>query len=204
MPAPSPSTRSPAIFSGTTSPEYGDGFNAMLCCGPIHRGVALAGRSRHRRAPRRAAGRAKPRRRKDRLGRSDRRLEARRDDEFRAARREGSRHHRRFGRRIWRSRLSEVVQREDRRAGMANLHRSGARRARQRDLAEGRQLEDGRRPDLAHRELRRRHRHALLGRRQSRLMAVGPASGRQLVDRLDAGARPEHRQDQVGLSVHAE
>ena len=24
-------------------PEYGDGFNAMLCCGPIHRGVALAG-----------------------------------------------------------------------------------------------------------------------------------------------------------------
>ena len=24
-------------------PEYGDGFNAVLCCGPIHRGVALAG-----------------------------------------------------------------------------------------------------------------------------------------------------------------
>ena len=31
-------------------PEYGDGFNAVLCCGPIHRGVALDGRSRHRRA----------------------------------------------------------------------------------------------------------------------------------------------------------
>jgi len=24
-------------------PEYGDGFNAMLCCGPVSRGVALAG-----------------------------------------------------------------------------------------------------------------------------------------------------------------
>src|SRR5215475_3556504 len=24
-------------------PEYEDGFNAMLCCGPIHRGLALGG-----------------------------------------------------------------------------------------------------------------------------------------------------------------
>jgi hypothetical protein len=81
---------------------------------------------------------------------------------------------------------------------MANLDRSRARRARQRDLAQGRLLEDWRRPDLADWELRRRHRHALLGRRQS-----GPASGRQSLDRLDARARPEYRQDQMGIGVVA-
>ena len=82
---------------------------AVLRPYPSRRGAR--GRSRHRRAARREAGRAEPRGRQSRLGRSDRRLEARRHDELRAARREGSRHHRRLGRRIWRSRLSEVLQR---------------------------------------------------------------------------------------------
>ena len=74
-------------------PEYGDGFNAyavLRACQP-RRGAR--GRSRPCRPARCAACRAEPRRRQGRLGHSDRRLEARRDDEFVAARRKGSRHH---------------------------------------------------------------------------------------------------------------
>ena len=80
---------------------------------------------------------------------------------------------------------------------------SPAGRARQRDLA-GRHLDARRRHDLADRRLRRRDQHAVLGHRQSRPLELGPQEGRQSLEQLAARARPRHRRDQVGLSVHAE
>ena len=123
----------------------------MLCCGPIHRGVALKGDLGLRRDARRPARGAQRQRRQGRLGAEDRRMEERRHDEPGAARRQGPRDHRRLGRRVRRARLSEILQCQDRRAGMDDLHRPGPGRAGQRDLAQGRQLEDRRRPDLADR-----------------------------------------------------
>ena len=72
----------PATSSGATSPNMSEGFNAMLCCGPIHRGVALKDDLVYRRPPRREAGRPQPRRRQGRLGGEDRRLEERRDHQL--------------------------------------------------------------------------------------------------------------------------
>ena len=185
-------------------PEYGDGFNAMLCCGPIHRGVALAGD---------LVIVARLDARLVALNRADGKVvwEAPIDDWKRGVTTNSAplvvKDHVIIGVSGGEYGVRGYLKSFDAKTGKlewTDLHHSGARRARQRDLAQGRQLEDRRRPDLADGELRRRHRHALLGRRQSRLLAVGPASGRQSLDRLDAGARPEHRQDQMGLPVHAE
>ena len=65
-------------------------------------------------------------------------------------------------------------------------------------------LEDRRRADLADRQLRRGYQHALLGRGQSGLLGRRAASRRQSVDRQHAGARSRHRQDQMGLPIHAQ
>ena len=144
------------------------------CCAAARSTAAWRSRAIcvYRRAPRCHAGGAQPRPTARSSGSSeDRRLEERRHHQLGAplvVRR--PRHHRRLGRRIRRARLPQVLQRQDRRARMDDLHDSGARRAGQRDLAEGRQLEDRRRADLAHRQLRCRDQHALLGHRQSRLL----------------------------------
>ena len=62
-------------------------------------------------------------------------------------------------------------------------HRAGARRAGQRDLAEGRSVEDRRRLDLGHRQLRSRNQPRLLGHRQRRPVDGRPAARRQSLHR---------------------
>ncbi len=61
---------------------------------------------------------------------------------------------RRLGRRTRGSRLCRCVRRRDRQAAMENLHGAGPRRAGQRDLAQGRPMEDRRRLGVDHRRLR--------------------------------------------------
>ena len=60
MRACSRSTPGPAISSGATSRNMSEGFNAMLCCGPIHRGLALKDDLVYRRPPRCQAGGPQP------------------------------------------------------------------------------------------------------------------------------------------------
>ena len=133
-------------------PKYEDGLDAMLCCGPINRGVALLGDKVY-------------------VATLDARLVALNAKDGSVA----------WEQKIddWKNGLSEtgaplVVKghviigisggeygvrgylksydrRDRRRSQWTDLHRPGPRRAGQRDLAQGRQLEDRRRPDLAHR-----------------------------------------------------
>ena len=147
--------------------------------------------------------RAQPQGRLGGLAADDRRLEGSDHRDRRAARGQGrgDRRHRR--RRIRRARLHQGLRRQDRRAALADLHDPGPRRARQRHLA-GRHLAARRRRHLAAGRLRRRDRYPVLGHRQPRPLELGPAQGRQSLELIAARPRSRHRQDQVGLSVHAE
>ncbi len=100
---------------------------------------------------------------------------------------------RRLGRRARRARLRGRVRRRDRQADLAHLHRAGAGRARQRDLAQGRPVEERRCAGLGHRQLRPGHQPDVLGHRQRRAVDGRPAAGRQPLHRVDRGARRHHR-----------
>ena len=58
--------------------------------------------------------------------------------------------------------------RGDRQGAVADVHHSRARRTRQRNLAQGRPVEERRRLRVGHRQLRSRHESRVLGRRQRR------------------------------------
>ena len=118
------------------------------------------------RAARRHGGRARCEDRQGRLGGEGRGLEAGLLHDDGPADREGQSPGWRCRRRVRRARLRPGVRRADRQVGLEDLHRPGARRARQRHLEEGGHLEDGRRLHLDDRQLRSRHQHGLLGHRQ--------------------------------------
>ena len=66
-------------------------------------------------------------------------------------------------------------------------------------------LEDRRRADLADRQLRRRHQHALLGRRQSRLLAVADQHpGDNLWTDSMLALDPDTGKIKWGYPIHAE
>ena len=83
---------------------------------------------------------------------------------------------RRLGRRARRARLRRRLRRRDRQAAVAHLHRAGARRAGQRDLAQGRPVEERRRAGVGHRQLRPGHQPVVLGHRQRRAVDGRPAA----------------------------
>ncbi len=93
----------------------------------------------------------------------------------------------------------------DRQAAVAQIHHSGARRARQRDLeGQEQRLADRRRRRLGHRHLRSRHQPDHLGHRQSGadVRSDLPAGRQSLHQQRDLlGSR--HRQDELVLPVHA-
>ena len=144
--------------------ELPEGFSALH---NTNRGVALYGDKVYFAAARRRAGRSRRQDRQGRLGSQDRGLEAGLLHDHGPAGREGQSPGRRRRRRVRRARLR-------RRRSMPQTGKPawktytipGARRARQRDLEEGRHLEDRRRLHLDDRQLRSRHQHGLLGHRQ--------------------------------------
>ncbi len=69
----------------------------------------------------------------------------------------------RVGRRTRRARVRGRLRRRHRQAALAHLHRARAGRAGQRDVAEGRSVEDRRRADLGHGQLRSRHQPGVSG-----------------------------------------
>ena len=77
-----------------------------------------------------------------------------------------------------------------------DLHGARAGRARQRDLAEGRSVEDRRRLGVGHRQLRSRDQPGVLGHRQRRPVDGRPAPGRQPLHVVDDRDRCRHRRDQ--------
>ena len=97
------------------------------------------------------------------------------------------------GRRARRARLRGRVRRRDRQAAVAHLHRAGARRARQRDLAQGRPVEERRRAGVGHRQLRSGHQPDVLGHRQRRPVDGRPAARRQPLHRVHGGPRRRDR-----------
>ena len=103
-------------------------------------------------------------------------------------------------RRTRRPRLRRGVRCRDRQGAVADLHGSGAGRAGQRDLAEGRSVEDRRRLGLGHRRLRSGDQPGVLGHRQRRPVDGRPASGRQPLHLVDDRARRRDRQDQGPLT----
>ena len=76
---------------------------------------------------------------------------------------------------------------------VADLHRARAGRARQRDLAEGRSVEDRRRLGLGHRQLRSGDQPRVLGHRQRRPVDGRSAARRQPLHRVDDRARRRDR-----------
>ena len=162
---------------------------------PRPKGVVRAARHEPRRRAlrrqgllRRRRSRARGARREDRQGSVDddrRRQQVRVLHHAGAARRRRQGDGRRVGRRVRRSRLRRGVRSRDRQGAVAHLHGSGARRARQRDLAEGRSVEDRRRAGLGHRQLRSGDEPRVLGHRQRRAVDGRPASRRQPLRRVD-------------------
>ena len=135
-------------------PEYEDGFTAMLCCGPIHRGLALKDDLVYRRPARRASSsRSTPP-----TARSSGRQKI---DEWKNGVTTNSaplvvKDHVIIGVSGGEYGVRGYLKSFNAKTGALEWQTytdSGARRARQRDLAEGRQLEDRRRADLAHRQL---------------------------------------------------
>ncbi len=80
----------------------------------------------------------------------------------------------------------------------------GAGRAWQRDVAEGRSMEDRRRAGVGDRQLRSRHQHRVLGNRQRRTVDGRSASRRQPLRRVDDRDRRRDRTDQGALPVQPE
>ena len=75
-----------------------------------------------------------------------------------------------------------------------DVHRARAGRARQRDVAEGRPVEDRRRLDVGDRQLRSRDQPRVLGHRQRRAVDGRPASRRQPLYLVDDRDRRRDRQ----------
>ena len=122
----------------------------------------------------------------------------------RAARRRREGDGRRLRRRIRHSRLRGGVRSGHRQGTVAHLHGSRARRTRERDVAEGRSMEDGRRAGLGHRQLRSGDQPRVLGNRQRRPVDGRPASGRQPLRRIDDRDRCRDRPDQGPLPIQPE
>ena len=87
---------------------------------------------------------------------------------------------------------------------VADLHRAGARRAGQRDVAERRSVEDRRRLGLGDRQLRSGDQPRVLGHRQRRPVDGRSASRRQPLHLVDDRDRRRDRQDQGTLPVPPE
>ena len=155
---------------------------------PTTRGIALYGDKVYLAANEGGAGGARRPHRQGSVDRRRRREPARLLHDAGAAGRRRAGDDRRLGRRIRHSRLRRRLRRRDRQAGLEDLHGAGARRAGQRDLAEGRAVEDRRRPGVGDRQLRSRGRTGLLGHRQRRAVDGRPASRRQSLHRIDGGA----------------
>ena len=103
---------------------------------------------------------------------------------------------RRVGRRVWNPRICRRIRSGNRQGAVAHLHHSRARRARQRNLAQGRPVEERRRLRLGHRQLRSGYEHRVLGRRQRRSLDGRQAARRQSLHLLDHRARRGDREDQ--------
>ena len=93
-----------------------------------------------------------------------------------------------------------VIRREDRKTGMANLHHSSARRPGSETWPKDDSWKTGGGPTWLTGSYDADTDTLYWGVGNPGSLAVGPASGRQSVDRLHAGARSEHRQDQMGVS----
>ena len=85
-----------------------------------------------------------------------------------------------------------------------DVHGAGAGRAGQRDLAEGRPVEDRRRLDLGHRQLRSRDQPGVLGHGQRRAVDGRSAARRQPLHRVDDRDRRRHRPDQGPSSIQSQ
>ncbi len=120
-----------------------------------------------RRHARCRAGRARCQNRGAALGNASRRLDAGLQHHQRPARREGQGDRRRVRRRVRRARIPRRLRRGDRQASVAMVHGARARRVWPRHVG-GRQLEAGRRADLAHRLVRSGVEPGLLDHRQPR------------------------------------
>ena len=107
---------------------------------------------------------------------------------------------RRLGRRVRHSRIRGGVRRRDRQASVEDLHGAGAGRARQRDVAQGRAVEDRWRAGLGDRQLRSGDANRLLGHRQRRTVDGRPAPGRQPLHRVDDRAGREDRRRSAATS----
>ena len=98
-----------------------------------------------------------------------------------------------------------ALRRRDRQAAVEDLHRAGAGRARQRNVAgRRRSVEDRRRLGLGDRQLRSRDEPRVLGHRQRRTVDGRPAARRQPLHRVDDRHRRRHRRDQGAPSVQPE
>ena len=111
---------------------------------------------------------------------------------------------RRLGRGIRHPRLRRGVRSGHRQGVVADLYDSGAGRAGQRDVAEGRSMEDRRRAGVGDRELRSRHQPRVLGNRQRRPVDRRSASRRQPLRRVDDCDRCRDRPDQGPLPIQPE
>ncbi len=171
---------------------------------PTTRGVALYGDKVFLAGERGRAGGARRPHRQGSVDRERRREPARLLHDAGAAGRRRPGDDRRLGRRVRHSRLRRRLRRRDRQAGVEDLHGAGARRAGQRDVAEGRPVEDRRRAGVGDRQLRSRDRTRLLGHRQRRTVDGRPAPRRQPLHRVDGRARREDRPDQRPLPVPPE
>ena len=164
-----------------------------------------AGEPAVRRHARRRPDRARRTHRFAVVGDTGRRHDGRLQHHQPAAGREGQGDPRRRRRRVRDQRLHRRLRCGHGQTVVAIRHDSRARRIRPRNL-EGRQLEDGRRRDLADRHLRSAARYGVLAGGQSRApdRSVDARRSRQSLQRLGGGARSEHRSAQVALSVHAQ
>ena len=126
-------------------------------------------------------------------------------DHRRAACHQGQDRHRRVRRRWRRPRLDGGARRRDRQAAVAQVHHSGARRARQRDLeGQDQRLADRRRRRVGDRHLRPGHQPDPVGRRQSGADdGCAVAAGRQPLHQQRHLVGPRQRQDELVLPVHA-
>ena len=88
--------------------------------------------------------------------------------------------------------------------GVEDLHGACAWRAGQRDVAEGRSVEDRRRLGLGHRHLRSGDEPRVLGHRQRRPVDGRPAPRRQSLHLVDGRDRRRDRQHQGSLPVRPE
>ena len=138
-----------------TKVEYPPETPRIVCCGIINRGAAIYDGKIFRTTLDANVIALDAQDRQGAVAQERNRLQDRLFDDGRAAGRRRRGDHRHFRRRVRHPRLHRRLGSEDRRASVAHLYGSGARRARQRNLA-GRHLEARRRLDLDHRLVRSR------------------------------------------------